>query len=130
HKHDAIRLADGRVLVIGGADRAGHVHYRSTEIYSPDVGRFERGPEMSNGRYKIAGTSILLPDGDVLVSSGAPVAEILDLERGRFREVRGGFPAAFRFAAAAPLRDGDVVIAGGYTDGNENTAGVWRLGPQ
>jgi len=35
-----------------------------------------------------------------------------------------------RTAAAAPLRDGDVVIAGGYTDGNENTAGVWRLGPQ
>ena len=26
-----------------------------------------------------------------------------------------------------PLPDGDVVIAGGYSDGNRNTAGVWRF---
>jgi hypothetical protein len=39
----------------------------------------------------------------------------------------GSFPAAFRFAAATPLRDGAVIIAGGYSDGNRNTAGVWRF---
>ena len=36
-------------------------------------------------------------------------------------------PDAFHFAAAAPLREGDVFIAGGYSDRNENTAGVWRF---
>jgi hypothetical protein len=36
-------------------------------------------------------------------------------------------PEAYRFAAAALLRDGDVVVAGGYSDRNETTNGVWRF---
>ena len=127
HKHDAIRLADGRVLVIGGADRTDRVYYATTEIYSPRTATFGRGPSMANRRYKIAGTSVLLPSGDVLVTSGARVAELLKLGSWTFREVPGRFPAAYRFAAAAPLREGDVVITGGYSDGNQNTAGVWRF---
>lgn len=128
HKHEAIRLADGRVLVIGGADQTDRVHYATTEIYSPESGAFERGPSMANRRYKIAGTAVLLPTGDVLVTSGARVAELLDAERWSFREVPGRFPAAYRFAAATPLREGDVFIAGGYSDGNQNTPGIWRFG--
>lgn len=128
HKHDAVKLADGRVLVIGGADRTDRVHYATTEIYSSRTATFQEGPSMANRRYKIAGTSILLPSGDVLVTSGASVAELLDIGRWRFREVPGRFPAAYRFASAAPLREGDVFIAGGYSDGNQNTASVWRFG--
>jgi hypothetical protein len=127
HKHDAIKLADGRVLVIGGADRTDRVHYASTEIYTPRTSTFERGPSMANRRYKIAGTSVLLPSGEVLVTSGATVAELLDPGSWTFREVAGRFPAAYRFAATAPLRGGDVFIAGGYSDRNQNTAGVWRF---
>ena len=127
HKHDAIRLADGRVLVIGGADRSDRVHFATTELYSPGAATFERGPSMRNRRYKIAGTSVLLPNGDVLISSGAQTAELLDLGTRTFREVAGPLPEAYRFAAAAPLRGGDVVIAGGYSDRNENTGGVWRF---
>jgi hypothetical protein len=127
HKHDAIRLADGRVLVIGGADRTDRVHYATTEIYGPRSASFERGPSMANRRYKIAGTSVLLPSGDVLVTSGAPSAELLDLRTGAFREIPGRFPNAYRFAATAPLSGGDVLIVGGYSDDNQNTAGVWRF---
>ncbi len=130
HKHDAIKLADGRVLVIGGADRTDRLHYLTTEIYSSRTSSFEPGPSMANRRYKIAGTSILLPGGDVLVTSGAQVVELLDVERWTFREVPGRFPAAYRFAAASPLRDGGVFIAGGYSDGNQNTAAVWRFAPR
>lgn len=126
HKHDAIRLADGRVLVIGGADRTDRVHFLTTEIYNPRTGAFEPGPAMAHRRYKIAGTSVRLPSGDVLVTSGAPAAELLDIDRWQFREVPGRFPAAYRFAAAAPLRAGEVFIAGGYSDQNRNTAGIWR----
>jgi hypothetical protein len=129
HKHDAIRLADGRVLVIGGADRPDRVHYATTEIYTPRTATFERGPSMANRRYKIAGTCILLTSGDVLVASGARVAELLNVGRWTFREVPGRFPAAYRFAAAALLREGDVLVAGGYSDRNQNTAGVWRIQP-
>lgn len=127
HKHDAIKLADGRVLVIGGADRSDRVHFATTEIFSPATATFQQGPSMANQRYKIAGTSVLLPSGDVLVTSGARVAELLDIGSWRFREVSGQFPAAYRFATAALLRDGNVLIAGGYSDGNRTTAGVWRF---
>jgi len=128
HKHDAVKLADGRVLVIGGADRSDRVYYPSTEIYDPRTGSFEPGPFMANARYKIAGTTVVLPDGNVLVTSGAQTAELLDAAHGQFRAVRGGLPAALRFAAAASLRGGDVVIAGGYDDANHTSAGVWRFG--
>ncbi len=127
HKHDAIQLDDGRVLVIGGADRTDRVHFATTEIYDPRSATFARGPLMANRRYKIAGTSVLLPGGDVLVTSGASVAELLDIGEWAFRAVRGRFPAAYRFSVAAPLKDGDVFIAGGYSDENQNTAGVWRF---
>lgn len=127
HKHDAVKMADDRVLVIGGADRSDRVYYATTELYDPRTGLFARGPSMANARYKIAGTAILLPDGNVLVTSGAQRAELLDAAQGQFHLVDGRLPAAFRFAAAAPLRNGDVVIAGGYDDANQNSAGVWRF---
>ena len=127
HKHDAIRLPDGRVLVVGGADRTDRLHYETTEIYSPGTATFERGPAMRNRRYKIAGTSVLLPNGDVLITSGARTAELLDHGTKTFREIAGPLPEAYRFAAAAPLQGGDVLIAGGYSDRNQNTGGVWRF---
>jgi hypothetical protein len=130
HKHDAIKLLDGRVLVIGGADHTDQVHYASTEIYTAESGTFATGPTMAHPRYKIAGTAVLLASGDVLVSSGAPVAELLDAGQGAFREVSGRFPAAYRFAAAAPLHDGGVFVAGGYSEGIRGTAGIWRFRPR
>ena len=125
HKHDALRLADGRVLVVGGADRSDRTHFETTEIYDSGTGTFEYGPVMAHRRYKIAGTSILMPAGDVLVTSGARTAEFLDFERWTFREIPGPFPDANRFATAALLPSGDVLIAGGYNDGNRNTDGIW-----
>jgi N-acetylneuraminic acid mutarotase len=128
HKHDAVPLRDGRVLVIGGADVTDHVHFASTEIYDPSARVFRPGPTMAYPRYKIAGTSVVLPSGEVLVTSGAQVAELVDAGALRIREVAGRFPAAYRFAATALLRDGGVFIAGGYADGGSNSAGVWRFG--
>jgi hypothetical protein len=125
HKHDAIRLTDGRVLVLGGADRTDRLDYASTEVFDPGTRAFAPGPSMAHRRYKIAGTSILLPNGNVLVTSGARAAEVLG--RGKFREVPGQFPEAYRFAAATLLRGGDVFVAGGYSDANRNTAGIWRI---
>lgn len=126
HKHDAVRLADGRVLVLGGADRTDHNYFRTTEIYDPGTATFSPGPSMAEGRYKIAGTAVALPSGDVLVTSGAREPELLERSTGAFREVPGDLPDAFRFAAAALLPGGDVVFSGGYSDDNRNTDGIWR----
>jgi len=127
HKHDALRLADGRVLVIGGADRSDRVYFSSTEIYDPKTGAFEQGPTMRNARYKIAGSSLLMSDRSVLVASGATAPEIIDPHAQRVSQVHGQLPAAYHFAATAALGDGGALIVGGYDDENRNTAGIWRF---
>jgi len=118
------------VLVIGGADRTDGNYYATTEIYDPRTASFESGPSMAYRRYNIAGTSVLLPDGNVLVTSGARAAELLDIASWTFHEVPDRLPDAYRFAAAAPLRGGKVLITGGYSVRNQNTAGVWRFREQ
>jgi hypothetical protein len=79
-----VKLADGRVLVIGDADRSDRVYFATTEIYDPRTGIFERGPSMANARYNIAGTAILLPDNSVLVTSGTATGELLDVAHGQW----------------------------------------------
>lgn len=130
HKHDAVRLSDGRVLVLGGADRTDRRYYATTEVYNPVTASFETGPSMVSTRYKIQGTSVRLASGDVLVPSGARGAELLDRGSFTFHAVAGEFPAAFFFATATPLSTGDVVIVGGYGPDNQNTGGVWRFRAQ
>jgi hypothetical protein len=126
HKHDAILLGDGRVLIIGGADRTDRRYFSSTEIYDPRTQNFVRGPEMKNSRYKIIGTSAVLPDGNVVVTSGARTAELLDVSNMTFREVSGVFPDAYHFATATSLGNGAVLIIGGYAGSEDATAGIWR----
>jgi hypothetical protein len=120
-------MADGRVLIVGGADHTDRVHYASTEVYHPGDRNFRPGPAMAQRRYKIAATGLVLANGDVLIPSGARTAELLEVRRWKFRELPDRFPAAYRYAATALLANGDAVIAGGYSDTNENTAGVWRF---
>ena len=127
HKHDAVGLSDGRVLVLGGADRTDRRYYATTEVYNPVTASFEAGPSMISTRYKIKGTAVRLTTGDVLVSSGARGAELLDRGSFTFHAVAGEFPAAFFFATATALPTGDVVIVGGYGPDNQNTSGVWRF---
>lgn len=126
HKHDAILMNDGRVLIVGGADRTDNRYFASTEIYDPRANAFVRGPEMENSRYKIIGTSSLLPNGDVLVTSGARTAELLDAKRMAFSEVAGAFADGYRFATATSV-NGNVFIIGGYSGSIEATAGVWQF---
>ena len=130
HKHDAVRLADGRVLVVGGADRTDHRYFRTTEIYDATRGSFAPGPSMNGSRYKIQGTAVRLPDGGILIPSGARTAEIMDPAASSFRTVDGTFPDAYYFATATPVPDGDVLIIGGYGLGNQTTGGVWRFRPR
>lgn len=127
HKHEAVRLADGRVLVLGGADRTDRRYYATTEIYSNATQTFEAGPTMAHSRYKVQGTAIRLQTGDILIGAGARVAELLDHTSMVFHPVAGDFPEGYSFATASLLVNGDVLIVGGYDRRNENTAGVWRF---
>lgn len=130
HKHDAVLLRDGRVLVTGGSDeRDERGQYSSSELFDPKKARFEAGPPMRLGRYKHAGSSVLLPSGLVLVAGGAPQAEVYDPDRRTFTLVPGEPRMAGQFSAVALLKTGGALIAGGYGNGGGPRSSAWLYRP-
>lgn len=126
HKHEAILLSDGRVLIAGGADqRDGRGAYVSAEIYDPVTGRYTVTGDMNIARYKLQGTSVLLKGGKVLFAGGADRAEIFDPVTGTFSVVPGSLGTNRLFATATLLADGRVLIAGGYDDANAASSRAW-----
>lgn len=130
HKHDAVLLPDGRVLVTGGSDQRDYRGvYDSSELYDPVTGGFSDGPRMQRGRYKHARSSVVLPNGAVLIGGGAPRAEVYDPQRNQFTLVGARVEMAGQFAAVAPLPDGGALITGGYGNGTGPRASAWRYRP-
>ena len=127
HKHDATRLADGRVLIIGGSDEHdGDGAYRNAEVFNPANGTFTAVKNnMNTARYKLQGTAILLPNGKVLIAGGANRAEVFDPATNSFSFADGDMGTKRLFATATLLRNGLVLITGGYTDGNIVSANAW-----
>lgn len=127
HKHDATRLADGRVLIVGGSDeRDGDGAYRNAEVFNPADGSFTAVKNnMNTARYKLQGTAILLPNGKVLIAGGANRAEVFDPSTNSFSYASGDMGTKRLFATATLLKNGQVLIAGGYTDGIIVSANAW-----
>lgn len=130
HKHDAVLLPDGRVLITGGADeRDNEGIYAGAEVYDPRTGTFNPIDRMRAGRYKHRGTSVLLPNGTVLLAGGATQVEVFDPASGRFTIVGGDARMAGQFSASAALSGGRVLITGGYGQGSGPRPGAWIYEP-
>jgi hypothetical protein len=130
HKHDAVRLADGRVLVSGGSDeRDDRGAYRSTEIYDPRNQRFAPGPPLQLARYKHERSSVLLSDDRVLIAGGAHAAEVVDLRRGSSALVPATSTLAGQFSAVARMSADRVLISGGYGSGGGPRRLAWEFVP-
>jgi hypothetical protein len=128
HKHAAVSLRGGSVLIVGGSnDRDFHGRYRSAELYDPKRARFVRVGPMSHARFKLPDAVVRLPSGRVLVAGGARRAELYDPATRRFRPA-GDAGRALSFATATVLRDGRVLVAGGYDDRIAVTSHAWVAG--
>ena len=134
HKHAAVALPDGRVLVVGGSDqRDWRGQLTSAEVYDPATARFAPVGPLNLARFKFPGAAVvLLPSHRVLIAGGANTAEVFDPDTGRFFNVAGGFDAAYYYSAAVALTDGRVFISGGYHDsrgGLPSTAATYLFRP-
>jgi hypothetical protein len=112
HKHAAALLKNSRVLVLGGSDeRDWDGRYRSAELYDPRTRRFSRTGLLSQPRFKLPDAVTVTPSGTVLVAGGA---QIVDRFRGgRFVPV-ARLDAARYYSTATLLRDGSLLVVGGY----------------
>jgi Galactose oxidase, central domain len=112
HKHAAALLPDGRVLVLGGSDeRDWNNRYRSAELFNPRSGRFSRTGMLSQSRFKFLDAVAVMPSGAVIVAGGAQVVD--RFRSGRFVPV-ARLDAARYFSTATLLRNGAVLVVGGY----------------
>jgi hypothetical protein len=124
--HSAVRLNDGRVLVIGGADQNGTV-LSSCEIYNPNTNSFSPTGNMGtprilfgacklpNGLVMVAGgTSTLQPDVIAAITGTLESAEIYNPATGSW----SGLPniAGRRLAPAlTTLANGQAMLSGGVS---------------
>jgi hypothetical protein len=129
HKHAAVRLRDGRVLVIGGADSRLSGFYNSAEIYDPAANRFTPTGRMSTARYKIREAAALLADGRVLLAGGGERLEIYDPQTGVFSLLPDRLTGALRYSTTTLLGDRTALIAGGYDDRGQSNSGAWIYSP-
>jgi hypothetical protein len=133
HKHAAVLLPSGKVLVVGGSDnRDWHGEYSSAEVFDPSAGTFSRTGAMNTARFKLPEAVVLLDNGKVLIAGGGSFAEVYDETKGSFSKVEGNLGAARLFASATLLADGETLITGGYavTGGDlPATASAWIYRP-
>jgi Kelch motif/Galactose oxidase, central domain len=129
HKHAAILLPSGRVLIVGGSDnRDWHGEYSSAEIYDPATATFRTTGVMGTSRFKLPEAVVLLKSGKVLIAGGGRFAEVYDETKGTFTPAAGTFGASRFFASATLLPNGNALISGGYGEtggGLPATASAW-----
>ncbi|KFE71311.1 kelch repeat-containing protein [Hyalangium minutum] len=137
-KQSATLLADGRVLVAGGADSVGWT--ASAAVYSPATRTWASTASMFVKRYGHGAT--LLSSGEVLVTGGE-ISNVPTATTERYSATTGTWSAAaamsqprFRHTVTV-LNDGRLLVAGGF-DGTTGIAttefyapssGTWTPGP-
>lgn len=129
-KHAAVALADGRLLVAGGCEALdGLARLDSLEVFDPAAAAFSPVGGMIAPRYRFDQAVVPLPDGRVLLAGGAAFAEVLDVTRRRCEPLETGFGSPRLAATATLLRDGSVLIAGGYDPQLRITDAAWIYRP-
>jgi hypothetical protein len=130
YKHSAGLLADGRVLIAGGSDdRDWQGKMNSAEIYDPKTGKFSATSPLNDSRFKLPEEAARLASGQILVAGGSKQVEVYDPASGRFLIAAGQMMDARHFMTETKLKDGSVLLAGGYPNNDQGTTETWIYHP-
>lgn len=121
--HAAARLSDGRVLVMGGLNSGSGTQLNTAEVYDPATNNWSLVSPMNTKRQKH--TAVTLKDGRVLVVGGydgtnfLDTAEVYDPAAGPSGSwsSAGSMLDRRNWFTATLLKDGRVLVAGGYETG-------------
>ncbi len=129
-KHTAGLLSDGRVLIAGGSDSRGwNGNLNSAEVYDPRTATFTAAAAMNDSRFKLPDEAVQLPSGKLLIAGGSKRVEVFDSASGKFLLAAGQMDAPWHFLSETKLRDGSVLLAGGYPNNPEATSQTWIYRP-
>src|SRR5690349_12239820 len=106
HGHAAVRLLDGRVLVVGGEGAS----EKSAEVYDPATGTWSATENVPKPLFGNA--AVLLRDGRVVVA-GLESAQVYDPASGTWTATGPRVPGSGRSDTFTLLQDGRVLDAGG-----------------
>jgi len=130
YKHTAGLLPDGRVLVAGGSDeRDWNGALRSAEIFDPRSGKFTATSSLKASRFKLPSEAVRLPSGQLLVAGGDALVEVYQPETGQFLRATGELSNAWHFMCETSLKDGRVLLTGGYPNNDQATNEAWIYRP-
>jgi hypothetical protein len=129
-KHTAGLLPDGRVLVAGGSNSRGwNGNLNSAEIYDPKTGKFTPTSPLNDSRFKLPDEAVEIESGKLLIAGGSRRVEIYDSVTGKFLVASGQMDESWHYMSETRLRDGSVLLAGGYPDGDSCTSEAWIYRP-
>src|SRR5437667_12651502 len=125
----AVRLENGRVMVIGGADQFFNI-LASAEIYDPSTNSWSLTASMNDARFEDF-PAVLLPRGKVLVAGGTGIDGVTSLSSPEiFDEATGNWTSTGSMNvgrgefANVVLNDGRVLVVGGITELSESGAAI------
>ncbi len=84
---------------------------------------------MNDQRFKLPDEAVSLTSGRLLIAGGSKEAEIFDPEDGEFVAAAGQMDERWHYMSETRLRDGSVLLAGGYPNGDQATAQTWTYRP-
>lgn len=114
YKHAACLLGDGSVLVVGGSDEKDWKGaYDSAEVFDPRKNAFAAAGRMSEGRFKLPPEAAAV-GGKIVVFGGAAGAAVYDEKSRKFESVEASADTERFYPSATALKDGRVLLAGGY----------------
>jgi len=130
YKQTAGLLPDGRVLIAGGSnDHDWSGRLSSAEIYDPRTEKFTATSLLNNGRFKLPDEAVPLASGQLVIAGGSKKVEIYNRETGKFSIASGEISDAWHFMSETKLKDGTVLLAGGYPENDRATNETWILRP-
>jgi len=130
YKHTAGLLPDGRVLIAGGSDQHDWTGtMNSAEIYDPHTGKFTTTSPLNDSRFKLPDEAVHLPSGRLLIAGGSKQAEVFDPVTGKFISVAGQMSDKWHYMSETRLKDGSVLLAGGYPNSDQTTNQTWIYRP-
>jgi hypothetical protein len=84
---------------------------------------------LNDSRFKLPDEAVRLSSGKLLIAGGSKNVEVFDPASGKFLIAAGEMSDAWHYVTETRLKDGSVLLTGGYPNSDQTTAQAWLYRP-